>query len=249
MEDGTYIPLRHRPLRRGPAQIANQMRILPGDGSPEAIRAEEARIAEMEAANDRVQTIRDETNKATARQEMERPRTGGARDATEPQLKFIRDLMRDRAVTPNQQARCEELVDSGVVTFAMASNMIDKLKEYPYRSGNTAEVAPAMPHLPPGRYAVIGEDGTVDFYKIDIGTKGRWDGFLFLDHVQGPNEVPVKNRQTKTGILRKIAQDPAEASKRYGRELGHCGVCGTQLTNDTSRELGIGPVCRKNMGW
>jgi hypothetical protein len=34
-----------------------------------------------------------------------------------------------------------------------------------------------------------------------------------------------------------------ESSIRYGLELGHCGRCGRELTNEASREAGIGPIC------
>lgn len=35
----------------------------------------------------------------------------------------------------------------------------------------------------------------------------------------------------------------AEASSLYGTELGHCGLCGRELTDESSRERGIGPTC------
>jgi hypothetical protein len=37
------------------------------------------------------------------------------------------------------------------------------------------------------------------------------------------------------------------AAMRYGKELGRCGVCDMPLTNEESRELGIGPVCRAKL--
>jgi hypothetical protein len=36
--------------------------------------------------------------------------------------------------------------------------------------------------------------------------------------------------------------------KRFGKEIGQCGHCRKQLTDEVSREFGIGPVCRKVMG-
>jgi hypothetical protein len=104
--------------------------------------------------------------------------------------------------------------------------------------------------VPAGHYAVTGEDGTTDFYKVNYGKPGgKWDGFCFIDNQQGPNYQPVKNFKTKAAIYAKIAADPAAASKRYGIELGVCGVCHTTLTNPESIEAGIGPVCAGKMGW
>ncbi|MGV0985099.1 MAG: DUF6011 domain-containing protein [Limnohabitans sp.] len=50
-------------------------------------------------------------------------------------------------------------------------------------------------------------------------------------------------------LLAEILRDPEAAARRYGTELGECSVCGTQLTEEKSRELGIGPVCRKRFTW
>lgn len=36
------------------------------------------------------------------------------------------------------------------------------------------------------------------------------------------------------------------ARERYGREIGRCGICNRTLTDEESRRIGIGPVCRKN---
>lgn len=43
--------------------------------------------------------------------------------------------------------------------------------------------------------------------------------------------------------------NPAEEAVKYG--LGHavCSVCGRDLSNPESIEIGIGPICRARMGW
>ena len=46
-----------------------------------------------------------------------------------------------------------------------------------------------------------------------------------------------------------LDQGVRECAIAYGRELGVCGVCGRTLTDENSREAGIGPVCAVNMGW
>lgn len=50
-------------------------------------------------------------------------------------------------------------------------------------------------------------------------------------------------------VLAAIAADPAAASSLYGRHKTRCGVCNRKLTNDESRDRGIGPVCFARMGW
>lgn len=110
--------------------------------------------------------------------------------------------------------------------------------------------------VPAGRYAITGEDGTTDFYKVDRPTEGRWAGRVFVKLLVAHGgygddlaEQRVGYAQT-AGVLDRIAEAGVqEAMERYGRELGHCGHCGRTLTNAESIERGIGPVCAGKMGW
>lgn len=103
-----------------------------------------------------------------------------------------------------------------------------------------------------GRYAIPTEDGAINelaFYKVDRPTEGRWAGYVFVKRLVGPEEQRLSQKQG-AAILAKIGEFGAEkASKLYGKEIGHCGVCGRRLTNDDSRAAGIGPVCAEGLGW
>lgn len=106
--------------------------------------------------------------------------------------------------------------------------------------------------VPAGRYAIDTQVHAVNgtaFYKVDRPDTGRWAGHVFVKQIVGSDEQKLSQKQAK-GILSRIAAAGAEAaSARYGHEIGECGVCGRQLTNDESRERGIGPVCVQKMGW
>jgi hypothetical protein len=139
-----------------------------------------------------------------------------------------------------------------------ASNMIGHLKalplKHPAQQKGSFQFGPIKSDVPQGRYAVTGDDGTTDFYRVDRPTEGRWAGHIFVKlGLGGPygeprwERIPLRNVQT---ILDKVAKaGPKEAMLRYGKELGHCGHCGRTLTNPDSIEAGIGPVCRGKMGW
>ena len=43
--------------------------------------------------------------------------------------------------------------------------------------------------------------------------------------------------------------DPKAAAIAYGIETGVCCICNATLTNKTSVEAGIGPICAANFGW
>jgi hypothetical protein len=187
--------------------------------------------------------------------------------ATEPQKKFINDLLDSRDLRAS--AKINEPTDEGYakaietiketipnLTKKQASEWIESLKKFPKlhaaREGSSYDVAAnrncPLPEVPAGHYAVE-HDGTLKFFRVDKPTEGKWAGWTFLK-VQASEEYhPIKNFDYKREVLTSIATDPAAASARYGHELGKCGVCNTTLTNEESRARGIGPVCARKNGW
>jgi hypothetical protein len=97
--------------------------------------------------------------------------------------------------------------------------------------------------VPEGRYAINwGLDGAeeIKFYQIKQGVL----------YAQASAELWAINTPDHVHkALEVIKADPKAASILYGLKLGACGVCGRTLTNQESRELGIGPICIKKMGW
>jgi len=98
------------------------------------------------------------------------------------------------------------------------------------------------------RFAVPTEDGatnTLAFWWVVPG-RGNHKGKFWLRQViggQGPIRVRM-SPEAMTSVVRKALADP-DSLARYGREMEHCGACGTELTNDESRAMGIGPECRR----
>lgn len=111
--------------------------------------------------------------------------------------------------------------------------------------------------LPYGRTraAVENESGGLTFLLIDRpDAKSNWHGWVFVKQQQGPSEVKLGAQRPGStyvgqwpGLIDKVLADPLEAVRRYGLELGVCGVCGLPLTNEESRREGIGPVCRSRI--
>jgi len=98
-----------------------------------------------------------------------------------------------------------------------------------------------------GRYAIVMAD-KLRFFRINTPTEGRWMDFTFVTEIfGGGNKVSIRDRQLREAVLAGIANDP-DALARFGQELGICGNCGRDLTDEESRALGIGPVCRQNLG-
>ena len=133
----------------------------------------------------------------------------------------------------------------------VVSEKIDELKAMPNARQDAAPKSGSLErhNVPAGRYAVTGNEGQTVFVKVDRPTDGQWAGRIFVK-VQAGDEMIRTSRPQADALLGKIAADGVqEAMLRYGREIGACGHCGRTLTNEESREAGIGPVCRGKMGW
>ncbi len=49
-------------------------------------------------------------------------------------------------------------------------------------------------------------------------------------------------------LLSALAQDPAGTASKYGRLVGYCCFCHSELSDERSKAVGYGPVCAKNWG-
>lgn len=173
------------------------------------------------------------------------PRKTGNK-VSERQLDYIRDL---RA----QAGLDREFPPEGAPGLSStASQMIAVLKAHIAEHGRVKVTKSAI-SFPPGRYAVM-TDGivnsinSINFYKVDAPTEGKWAGRVFVKHIVSEAEFPVRGTQAKK-ILDKIAAGPEEAAARFGHEFKRCGLCFKALTNDDSRKRGIGPKCAAKVGW
>jgi len=100
-----------------------------------------------------------------------------------------------------------------------------------------------------GYYAIVDPaDQVLKFYQVRVPKQGNWVGYVFVSQVSGENHLSIRSTKEREKILGEIAKNPVEALKRFGKEIGQCGHCRKQLTDEISREFGIGPVCRKALG-
>lgn len=187
--------------------------------------------------------------------------------ATDRQREYLHDLLNQQDLTASikwmdatQGMDAEELeaafgelherVD-GRLGKREASNWIEKLKTLPAKNikGSGGHWPSIETDIPAGHYAVTGEDGTTDFYRVDKPTEGKWAGRTFVKLQLSETYERLSLSGTRA-VLKKIEEaGPREAAIRYGKELGKCAICNRTLTNNDSIALGIGPVCAEKVGW
>lgn len=176
---------------------------------------------------------------------------------SEPQARLILSLLSERVIDEGTAQSIRAAVESKSFDWHRAKAGISYLMELPRLAReaapagrSTEAAAERFPEVIEGRYAVDTDEGHLAFYKVDRPTEGKWSGYVFVKVMASDTEHPIRGRAAADAILAKIsAAGPKAASERYGQELGSCSICGRTLTDETSRELGIGPVCRNATGW
>lgn len=175
------------------------------------------------------------------------------RMATQPQLDYIKGLIEGKDLSPLSEAQrtwcLMKLTDdtwqeeTTSIPFHKASPIITELKKLDWKpremdSKEGAEFHQLAAEVRDGRYAIPKDDGTLMFYSVK---KGKYT--TFVNVWASDARYPVKSLDERVRILKAIIADE-DAGPRFGREIGSCYVCGRTLTDETSRALGIGPVCR-----
>ena len=166
---------------------------------------------------------------------------------SDSQRRFIRNLLERKTGDLVNLLKAEPAIIDRY-NLSDASKVIDRLMGYPDDRSKEQDMNRAVPEVPSGRYALNGADGIMRFYQVEHGKAGgRWASYLFVSQITGApggfHHNPLRGFDARKAVLEQIAAEPDEALRRFGRELGICGCCGSPLTNAESRAAGIGPVC------
>lgn len=170
------------------------------------------------------------------------PLTQG-KDGRRGQYELIQILLAEREMTPlppyDEAAKLYSKQQAG----DMIRHLIDNVPK-----AESAKVDPKdIPDVPAGYYAIKSLTGNndLDFFEVDRPVGGRWDGRTFVKRIiGGQNPIPIRGRLAIPVLQAITDAGPAEAGILFGQTLGQCYKCGRHLTDEVSRELGIGPTCR-----
>lgn len=160
--------------------------------------------------------------KAMPRQEQVRP-------ATERQAEYLQDLLAERVHSFDLG---DPRVAAEFATFKGASLAIELLQQAP-------RLKAPVHGIRPGRYAYQLDGANDQFYRV------AQDGRIYVQ--AGPAEHPYRAKLNEA--LLAIKADPKTHAALYGQLIGRCGRCSLPLTDDTSRSIGLGPICASKSDW
>jgi len=159
-------------------------------------------------------------------------------ELTQAGLAYLKDYSGNFAYLIQLKTVAPERLSTGQIRGILNCGRAEILR------ANDVKDAPVIPN---GRYA-IDIDGKLRFFRVNSPESGKWAGFTFVNEIIGGGFAEDRGFAIKYGfkatVLSIIGDDPKSAMARYGLNMGKCGVCNRDLTDEESRMIGIGPVCR-----
>jgi hypothetical protein len=101
--------------------------------------------------------------------------------------------------------------------------------------------------VPAGYYATASRTGNndLDFWRVDRPETGKWAGYTFVKRIIGGHDpIRLRGAEAKQALATIAATGIEAAGKAYASAIGNCYACNRELTDEESRRVGLGPVCR-----
>ena len=180
--------------------------------------------------------------------------------ASEKQVAFIDSLLNERELDAIQVTSFRSMLPT--MTKKQASGMIDILLRQPKRvekvpGATKSLLQEALSKAPKSKYAV-----PVSELDISLEDTPLTGDLLFIEVKEYMNNLYMRRLTGSVGgftrhkvpsqdsivIMNIIAKDPYKYAKIFGQHYSCCGSCGAELTDPVSRDLQLGPECRKKFG-
>lgn len=182
------------------------------------------------------------------------------RPASQKQLDFIAKLRSERAPTPFTERQLTYALSTGMTSKA-ASGFIDNLlkadKRAPVIAGPVGnhDVRAALLDVELSKYAVPanllmipGLDIKGDLLFLEVR---RYKETVYMRRLHGAPGQFQRTRLTASqtiALAAVIRNKHVEYARLFGEHYACCGRCGAELTDQKSREVFLGPECRKVFG-
>ena len=161
--------------------------------------------------------------------------------ASEKQISFVKSLLEGREVDADRAADIDALLTLPKRPRAKAPNAMQAL----------------LASVPKSKYAI--PTAELEFTDADDAFRGdlvfvelrEYMQTLYMRQLHGAPGAFSRSRLTTTSvkaIIEILARDPYKYTRLFGENYACCGSCGAELTDPRSRELFLGPECRKKFG-
>lgn len=176
--------------------------------------------------------------------------------ATERQVSYLTDLINTREMDETHRADLLASIDAGILDKERASREIDAALTLPKlrKSLEPSSLQLVLSRIPKSMYAVPIDE--VELTDADKEFRGdliflevrQYMGTLYMRQLQGSVGGFTRSKLTTATVKALVAiieRDPYKYAKIFGVHHACCGSCGAELTDPKSRELQLGPECRK----
>lgn len=177
---------------------------------------------------------------------------------SEKQVGFINSLLEERELEEDARLAWKQALLS--MDKKTASSLIDMLLKLPKATTKivvSGSIQEALLKAPKSKYAIPNEE--IDISLTSTKLSGdmmfveirEYMGRLYMKRLTGSlggfTRWRLANEDALT-LVNIVAKDPYKYAKLFGTVYSCCGSCGAELTDPTSRELQLGPECRKKFG-
>lgn len=178
--------------------------------------------------------------------------------ATDKQTGFISKLLTEKKLTVTTVASINAELGAGISKMR-ASNLISYLLKQPRATVALTVAAPSpLDGLPHSRYALDTDLLRLTLTSVAIDTNDtlfveirEYKGRTYMRRLVGNPGDFLRfrvSREDERVIADAIRVNPLEAAQRFGERFAVCGKCGAPLTDEESRRLSLGPVCKGAFG-
>lgn len=192
--------------------------------------------------------------------------------ASEKQVKFLDDLMVQREIPAvilnvflEQRPSLTKKQASGYISMflgfpnaAEVKNVAGLTPEQEARQRLFAELNEALQLVPKSKYAIPVSELMLDFMKNPVH-----GDLVFLEVKEYMKRLQMNKLFGSVGaftrvrpdvedalaFVRVIQKDPYKYARKFAEHYKCCGKCGAELTDPRSRELMLGPDCRRAFGF
>lgn len=185
-------------------------------------------------------------------------------EASPKQIQFITDLIEKKNLGDTAKAlTVMAKIAANKLDKQEASKLIDELIAAPVRVTSTPPATAAgklqnlLGEVPKAKYAIpmdeidLGIEETVNGDILFIEVR-EYMNVLYMRRLHGApgnfNRSKLSFKDTEL-LVNLVKKDPLKYTQLFGEVHKCCGKCGAELTDQISRELKLGPRCRKEFGF